>query len=100
MRLGRIIGKVTLNKAVTSLRGGRFLIVTPFTREHMQQGTVPPQGLSRDPSPVVYDNLGAGEGDSIGYVEGREAAMPFDEPTPVDAFCAAILDEVSHQPLP
>ena len=98
MRLGRIVGRVTLSTAVPSFRGGRFMIVTPYTREHFQSGAVPPEGLSRDPSCVAYDDLGAGLGDSIGYVEGREAAMPFDEPTPIDAIVTAIVDEVSYTP--
>ena len=54
-----------------------------------QQGTETPPGVSKDPSPVVYDDLGAGVGQTIGYVEGREATAPFDEPTAIDAINAA-----------
>ncbi len=100
MRLGRVIGRVTLNVAVPALAGARWLIVSPFTREHMQQGAVPPSTLSGEPTLVVYDDLGAGVGDTIGFVEGREAAMPFPQRTPIDAIDAAIVDTVSHQPLP
>jgi carbon dioxide concentrating mechanism protein CcmL len=98
MRLGTVIGRVTLSKAEASLIGGRWLIVSAFTREHFQQGFNAPAGLSKDPSLVVYDDLGAGVGQTIGFVEGREAAMPFDKPTPIDAINAAIVDEVFYSP--
>lgn len=99
MRLGSVIGRVTLNKTVPALEGARWLIVTPFTREHFQRGAEPPPGLSRDPSPVVYDNLGGALGQTIGFVEGREAASPFEAPTPVDAINAALVDEIFYSPL-
>lgn len=98
MRLGTVIGRVTLSRTVPALEGGRFLIVSPFTRERFQRGTRSPEGLSREPSPVVYDNLGGGVGQTIGFVEGREAAQPFDQPTPVDAINAALVDEVFYSP--
>jgi microcompartment protein CcmK/EutM len=98
VRIGRVIGTVTLSRSVAALAGGRFLVVTPYTQGHIQRGKVPPDGLGRDPTPVIYDNLGAGVGDAVGWEEGREAAMPFDDPTPIDAFNAAILDEVIYEP--
>ena len=98
MKLGSVIGRVTLNKTVPALIGGRWLIVSPFTREHYQRGMDTPPGMSKDPSLVVYDNLGAGVGQTIGYVEGREAAQPFEGPTPIDAINAALVDEVFYSP--
>jgi microcompartment protein CcmK/EutM len=47
---------------------------------------------------VVYDNLGGGVGNTIGFVEGREASAPFDAPTPVDAINAALVDYIFHSP--
>ena len=45
---------------------------------------------------MVYDNLGAGPGDLIGVSEGREAANPFGKnKTPVDAYCACLIDRLS-----
>lgn len=99
MKLGTVIGRVTLNKAVPALTGARWLIVSPFTREHYQRGINTPPGMSKDPSLVVYDDLGGGAGQTIGYVEGREAAQPFDGPTPIDAINAALVDEVFYSPL-
>src|SRR6266404_1749445 len=99
MRLGTVIGRVTLSKTVPALIGARWLIVSPFTREHFQRGAEAPPGLSKDPSLVVYDALGGGVGQTIGFVEGREAASPFDQPTPIDAICAALVDEIFYNPL-
>ena len=98
MKLGSVIGRVTLSQSVPSVQGARWLIVSPFTREHYQHGTDTPTGMSKDPSLVVYDNLGGGVGQTIGYVEGREAAQPFDAPTPVDAINTALVDEVFYTP--
>ena len=98
MRLGSVIGRVTLSRTVPALVGGRWLIVSPFTRDHYQQGEVAPKGISKDPSLVVYDDLGGGVGNTIGFVEGREAASPFEQPTPVDAINAALVDYIFHSP--
>lgn len=99
MRLGSVIGRVTLSVSVPELQGARYLIVSPFSRENFQRGETPPGGLSAEPSLVVYDDLGGGLGHTIGFVEGREAACPFERPTPVDAINAALVDEVFYNPL-
>jgi carbon dioxide concentrating mechanism protein CcmL len=100
VRLGKVIGRVTLSLTVPSLEGGRWLIVSPFARHFFQNGTMAPDGMSREPSLVVYDNLGGGVGDTIGFIEGREAAVPFAEPTPIDAFNGALITEVNYRPAP
>lgn len=99
MRLGTVIGRVTLSKTIPQFKGGRWLVLSPFTREHFQHRHEPPVGLSRDPSLVAYDSLGGGVGDTVGFSEGREAAMPFDQPTPVDALTVAIIDDVFYSPM-
>ena len=98
MRLGSVIGRVTLSRTVPGLAGARWLIVSPFTRDHFQRGAETPPGMSKDPSLVVYDNLGGGVGQTIGFIEGREAAQPFDQPTPIDAINAALVEEIFYQP--
>ena len=98
MRLGTVIGRVTLSRTVTCLEGARWLIVSPFTREHFQRGADAPSGLSKEASPVVYDALGGGVGQTIGFIEGREAASPFEQPTPIDAINAALIDEIFYNP--
>ena len=45
---------------------------------------------------VAYDDRGASPGDLIGLSEGREAANPFGKvKTPIDAYCACLLDQLS-----
>jgi carbon dioxide concentrating mechanism protein CcmL len=97
MRLGTVIGTVTLGKTVESFRGARWLVVSPFTREEFQSSSNAP-AVSKEPSLVVYDDLGGGIGQTIGFIEGREAAMPFDQPTPIDAIDAALVDEIFYSP--
>ena len=98
MRLGTVIGRVTLSTTVPALLGARWLIISPFTRDHFQRGSRSPAGLSKDPSLVVYDDLGGNVGQTIGFVEGREASSPFDQPTPIDAINAALVDEIFYSP--
>lgn len=99
MRLGTVIGRVTLSQSIPEFRGARWLVISPFTRDHFQHRHAPPLGLSKDPSLVAYDDLGGGVGDTVGFVEGREAAMPFAQPTAVDALTVAIIDDVFYTPM-
>ena len=96
MRLGHVIGKVTLNVAEAALRGGRFLLVQPFAKPQFAGAGVTP--LAKGATVVVYDELGAGLGQTIGFTEGAEATMPFAQPTPVDAYNAAIINQVFYTP--
>jgi microcompartment protein CcmK/EutM len=98
MKLGTVIGRVTLSRSVDALKGGRFLVVSPFSREQYAAGLNAPPGMGKDFSLVLYDNLGGGVGQVIGYEEGREAAQPFDQPTPIDAISAALVDEIFYSP--
>ena len=96
MRLGYVIGKVTLSQHDPSYTGGRFLLVQPLSKEQFKGAPMTP--LAKGNSLVVYDNLGADLGHIIGFTEGAEATAPFDNPTPVDAFNAAIVDEIFYTP--
>jgi carbon dioxide concentrating mechanism protein CcmL len=98
VRIGTVIGRVTLSKGVEELRGARWLVVSPFARENFHTGANPPT-VTKEPSVVVYDDLGADVGQTIGFIEGREAAMPFERPTPIDAICAALVDTIFHSPM-
>jgi carbon dioxide concentrating mechanism protein CcmL len=97
MRLGTVIGRVTLSRTVEGLLGARWLVVSPFTGEHFKPASKAP-AVSKEPSVVVYDDLGGGVGQTIGFIEGREAAMPFDRPTPIDAIDAALIDTIFYSP--
>ncbi len=98
MRLGKIIGRVTLSVTVPALTGARWLIVSPFARDQYASATSSTTSLSNEPSLIIYDDLGGGIGQTTGFVEGREAACPFDEPTPVDAINTALVDEIFYSP--
>lgn len=96
MKFARIIGRVTLSVAEPAFEGGRFLLGMPSLPDDPEARipSVPGKGNSF----VIYDNLGASEGDLIAYTDGGEAAAPFSEPTPCDAYNAAILDRVFWDP--
>jgi microcompartment protein CcmK/EutM len=96
MRLGHVIGRVTLSKQDPSYLGGRFLLVQPLSKEQYRGAPMTP--LAKGNSLVVYDRLGAAAGHIVGFTEGSEASMPFDRPTPVDAYNAAIIDEIYYTP--
>jgi ethanolamine utilization protein EutN len=90
MRIGEVIGTVTLSRAHPALPRSRWIIAVPFSL----------RALGEDQAPdgedlVVFDDLGAGNGQRIGFSEGVEASMPFHpERKPLDAYCACILDQL------
>jgi carbon dioxide concentrating mechanism protein CcmL len=98
VRIAQVIGRVTLNVQDPSFKGGRWLLCNPVEASHFNTAchTVPP--LSKESSLVTYDNIGAGEGDIVGIVEGAEATAPFDYAIPIDAITVAIFDSLSYQP--
>jgi carbon dioxide concentrating mechanism protein CcmL len=98
VKLGTVIGRVTLSRACAGLEGARWLVVSPFSRDHFARGADGPVMMGTDPSLVVYDALGGAVGQTIGYVEGREAAQPFAQPPPIDAINAALIDEIYYHP--
>jgi ethanolamine utilization protein EutN len=91
MRIGEVIGSVTLNRAHPSLAGARWLIAVPFSLKALKLG-----GLPDGEDLVIYDDLGAGVGSRVAFSEGGEAAAPFHpDKKPVDAYCACILDQLT-----
>ncbi len=94
MRLGTVIGRVTLSVRNPRFVGERLLLTVPWNRKTLEGQE------SFDPAIVVYDQLGADVGQTIAISEGREAACPFPKPTPVDAYCAALVDDVFYKSQP
>ena len=96
MRLGKVTGRVCLQPVYETLVGGRFLIVEVQDRFSLGGGV-----RKTGEYVVVYDHLGAHDGDLIAFSESREACMPFypEKRVPLDAYNSAILDRavVSHQ---
>ena len=90
MRIAEVIGRVTMSRLHPSLKGCRFVIALPMPLEALAEGSP-----RRGEEVIAYDALGAGPGGLIGLSEGREAANPFGKTkTPIDAYCACLLDRV------
>jgi microcompartment protein CcmK/EutM len=91
MRIGRVVGRVTLNVTFDSLVGGRLIIVAVQDRFALAG-----QKRKTGEHVVVYDTLGAGDGDLIAFSESREAVMPFypEKRLPIDAYNSALLDRI------
>ena len=92
MRIGRVVGRVCLSQSYDTLVGGRFLIVDVQDRFGLSG-----KRRKTNESLVVYDHLGATDGDLIAFTESREATMPFypEKRVPLDAYNAAILDNAT-----
>jgi microcompartment protein CcmK/EutM len=94
MRIAEVIGTVTLSRCHPSVTASRWIIGVPFSLKALQAG-LGPDGEAV----VIFDNLGAGNGQKIAFAEGGEAAVPFvPEKKPVDAFCSCILDQLQLKP--
>lgn len=90
MRIAQVIGSVTLNRCHPSFEGARLRLAVPLSLDNL---------LDRQPPTadcvVLWDQWGAGIGSRVAMSEGAEAAQPFrPEIKPVDAYNAAILDEI------
>ena len=85
MFLGRVIGCVWATAKNPQMEGMRFLIVQPLTPELQNTGK----------RIVCADSVGAGAGELIYWVRGREACFPFlPKEVAADATIVGIVDEV------
>ncbi|MEE3203346.1 MAG: EutN/CcmL family microcompartment protein [Acidobacteriota bacterium] len=88
MQLARVIGNVISTHKDQSLTGHKLLVLQPVTPVRRDIGR-----------PVVaVDSVGAGVGEEVFFVRGREATFPFlpDQVT-TDANVVGIVDQWSHQ---
>ena len=93
MRIGEVIGQVTLSRCHPTLRGATWKVVVPLDLPAL----VGQEGGRGEPL-IVYDELGSGTGSLIAISEGGEAVAPFyPDEKPIDAYCAALLDVVQIQ---
>ncbi|MFM2298032.1 MAG: hypothetical protein RL117_1739 [Verrucomicrobiota bacterium] len=100
MRIGQVIGRTVMSVQDASFKGGRFLLVSPLDASQFSQACTTSIPVTAQASIVVYDNIGAGEGDVIGFSEGAEATAPFPSPIAIDALCIAIFDRIDYSPFP
>jgi microcompartment protein CcmK/EutM len=98
MRIAQVIGRVTLSIQDPSFKGGRWLMVNPLDAQQFNDACQTAPALTAQSTFVAYDNMGAGDGDIVGIVEGAEATAPFDFPIPIDAITVAIFDSISYEP--
>lgn len=96
MRLGTVIGRITLSQMEPLYEGASLLIVQPLSRE--QFAGAPTAPLAKGSSLIVLDQLGAGQGSIIGFTEGAEATQPFTGDAPVDAYNACIVERIHYSP--
>jgi ethanolamine utilization protein EutN len=85
MYLGRVVGCVWATVKNPEMVGQRMLLVQPLTPEQQPCGK----------QLVCLDCTGAGAGETIYYVKGKEATFPFlpAEP-PADATVVGIVDSI------
>ena len=89
MRIAKVVGTVTLNRAHPSFVGARLRLAVPLSLAELR-GQQP-----QADEMVVWDDNGAGIGSLIAVSEGAEATQPFrPDLKPVDAYAAAIIDAV------
>ena len=94
MKIGKVIGRTTLSVRDSALPAGALIIVPPIEKAYISNPEKAP--ISKKLSNlVVFDALGATEGDIVSYVEGAEATAPFESPVPVDAYNVGIVEKVN-----
>jgi microcompartment protein CcmK/EutM len=89
VQLARVIGEVVATMKDRSLDGIKLLVVQPIA----------PGGEASGRALVALDSVGAGVGENVFFVRGREAAFPFypAEP-PADATIVGIVDHWNTEP--
>ena len=83
MQLGRVVGTVVVSVKNDTLDGVKLLLVQPMSSAREPIGRVI----------VAADSVGAGVGEHVFFVRGKEASFPF-YPTevPADAGIVGIVD--------
>jgi microcompartment protein CcmK/EutM len=83
MQLARVIGDIVVTRKDESLVGIKLLIVQPLT---------PAREAAGRPL-IAADAVGAGVGEEVFFVRGKEASFPFyPSQPPVDAGIVGIVD--------
>ena len=83
MHLARVVGNVVVTRKDENLAGITLLIIQPLTPQHEATGR----------TLVAVDSVGAGVGEEVFFVRGKEASFPFyPVEAPVDAGIVGIVD--------
>jgi len=83
MQMARVIGDVVATRKDDALEGIKLLLIQPIGAD----------GASAGRTLVAVDSVGAGVGETVFFVRGKEASFPF-HPTevPADAGIVGIVD--------
>jgi microcompartment protein CcmK/EutM len=83
MQLARVIGDVVITRKDDQLIGLKLLLLQPLTPARVASGR----------PLVAADSVGAGVGEEVFFVRGKEASFPFyPAEAPVDAAIVGIVD--------
>ena len=83
MQIGKVVGTVVLNNQNDTLNGVTLLLVQPISSSREPVGRVI----------VAADSCGAGVGEEVFFVRGKEASFPFyPKEVPADAGIVGIVD--------
>ena len=86
MLVAKVLGTVVATRKDEGLTGATLLVIQPLKTDHSPFG-----------KPLVaIDSVGAGTGEEVFYVKGREASFPFlPAEVPADATIIGIVDHWS-----
>ena len=83
MQLARVIGDIVVTRKDEALTGLKLLVLQPLTPEREPSGR----------TLVAVDAMGAGVGEEVFFVRGKEASFPFyPVEVPTDAGIVGIVD--------
>ena len=83
MQIARVVGDVVVTRKDENLTGLKLLILQPLT----------PDGNPAGRTLIAADSAGAGVGERVFFVRGKEASFPFyPVEAPVDAGIVGIVD--------
>ena len=89
MQLARVIGDIVATRKDANLAGVSLLILQPLTSDRQPAGR----------PLVAADSVGAGVGEEVFFVRGKEASFPFvPVEVPVDAGIVGIVDRWDVEP--
>jgi ethanolamine utilization protein EutN len=81
--LARVVGTVVATRKDSGLSGATLLLIQPVKTDRTDTGR----------PLVAVDSVGAGAGEAVFYVRGREASFPFlPREVPADAAIVGIVD--------
>jgi microcompartment protein CcmK/EutM len=86
MQIARVIGDIVATRKDPAFEGVKLLVIQPLS----------PDGADSGRPLVAVDSVGAGVGERVFFVRGKEASFPF-HPTevPADAGIVGIVDHWS-----